>query len=275
MIRFCFTLGILNLLFSCDSNYNILSYDLPMELREISGIEIWNDTIVAHNDSGNDPYLYFIDANYHIVKKVLLKAENKDWEDISVYEENIYLGDFGNNHGVREDLKLVRYNPKNEGVSTLNFAYNSQHTFDKDKRTPYDCESLFHINGEIFVLSKNKKNYRANLYKLNLQGDEPLMPIDSVTLPFLVTGAYYSNTYERLAVCGYDSTISRNFVGILKLNKGYIDVALDIEDIVPLEKYDSAQFEAILVKDNGDILLASENEGIGLPIMICIRNYFR
>jgi hypothetical protein len=77
------------------------SVALSEELKEISGIQYINDTLlVAHNDGGNGPLLYFLNPNTGIIlKRVFVKdVKNTDWEDIALDGKYLFIGNFGNNN---------------------------------------------------------------------------------------------------------------------------------------------------------------------------------
>ena len=94
------------LLLSC----GIQKFELPSELKEISGIEqISRDLFVSINDSGDEPYLYLLNSKGVIKHKIYVAgAENIDWEDITYDGKYLYVGDFGNNLNNRRDLALYK-----------------------------------------------------------------------------------------------------------------------------------------------------------------------
>jgi hypothetical protein len=72
------------------------SIALSEELKEVSGIQYINDTLlVAHNDGGNGPLLYFLNPNTGIIlKRVFVKdVKNTDWEDIALDGKYLFIGD--------------------------------------------------------------------------------------------------------------------------------------------------------------------------------------
>ena len=83
---------------------------LPSYLNEISGLAFLNDTIlVAHNDSGNEPILYFLNLQGDVIHQVeVTQAKNKDWEAIACDGKSIYIGDIGNNNNNRKDLVIYK-----------------------------------------------------------------------------------------------------------------------------------------------------------------------
>src|SRR6185437_11352921 len=91
---------------------NFKKTTLPATINEISGIIYFNGKLYGHNDSGGQPAIYEIDTSTGIITKTitLQGASNVDWEDITQDDENIYLGDFGNNEsGNRTDLIVYKF----------------------------------------------------------------------------------------------------------------------------------------------------------------------
>ena len=85
-------------------------YPLSEKLNEISGLELLNDTtLIAFNDGGNKSELYLLNLEGEILRTVnILDTKNRDWEDIAIDDEYVYLGDIGNNNNDRENLVVLR-----------------------------------------------------------------------------------------------------------------------------------------------------------------------
>ncbi len=88
---------------------------LPEQIAETSGLIYYNGRLITHNDSGGNPELYELDPETLGITRVvqITNAENRDWEDIAQDEQFIYIGDFGNNSGSRQDLVVYKV-PKSE-----------------------------------------------------------------------------------------------------------------------------------------------------------------
>ena len=84
--------------------------ELDQDIKETSGLVNLNGEIWTHNDSGDDPILYQINAsNGNIIRTVeIANATNEDWEDITADENFVYIGDVGNNYGDRTDLRIYK-----------------------------------------------------------------------------------------------------------------------------------------------------------------------
>src|SRR5687767_14003876 len=84
--------------------------ELPAVLKECSGmIELSDGRFLAHNDSGNKPYLYLFSSKKEDPKVIKVKnVANNDWEEITEDDDYIYIGDFGNNGGTRRNLMIYK-----------------------------------------------------------------------------------------------------------------------------------------------------------------------
>ena len=105
--------------------------ELPHKLKEISGLAFLNDSVlIAHNDSGNEAEIYFLDLLGNKIHTVVIEnAQNNDWEDITVDQKgHIYIADIGNNNNMRKDLCVYKINSKNilekETVKAEKIAFN-------------------------------------------------------------------------------------------------------------------------------------------------------
>ena len=146
---------------------------LPPEVNESSGIETGNQpgTYFTHNDAGNAPELFRIDAKGKLLATLPVSgAKNIDWEDITKDNQgNIYIADTGNNHNKRIHLqiyKLHRGNPAK--VSTIDFEYADRKAGTADKSNyEFDCEALFWYRSKLYLVTKDRdKEITAKLYEL-------------------------------------------------------------------------------------------------------------
>ncbi|HRP56535.1 T9SS type A sorting domain-containing protein [Agriterribacter sp.] len=156
-----------------DGSVNLLNSKiatLPGDLEEISGMIYWNGKLYGHEDSGNDPIIYEMDAaTGEILKSITLDVPvtNMDWEDITQDETYIYVGDFGNNLGTRQNLRVFRVaktlisateeNPATisaADIETIDFAYNDQFDFTSNSNTPFDCEAMIYHEGNLHLFTK-------------------------------------------------------------------------------------------------------------------------
>ncbi len=198
---------------------------LSEELKEISGIQFLNDTLlVAHNDGGNQPLLYFLNPiNGKIIKRVFIKGvKNTDWEDIALDGDFLFIGDFGNNNNKRKNLSIIRVSWKDaldhDTISSdfMTFEYSNQEAFPPEKKTMnFDAECLLFANDFLWIFTKNRTDPFdgiSNVYRFQFQknkhailkkeyaikiGSKSWM-FDSVTGGDFLNDCFYLITYNRV-----------------------------------------------------------------------------
>lgn len=196
--------------------YTPLPYlDLPLSLEETSGLIYWSDGIWTINDSGGDAVIYKVDTSSGEVSQAITisNGNNVDWEEICQDEDHIYVGDFGNNSGSRKDLKIYKLDKINipdTGNADITAEIIAFSYADQDDFTPhyneneYDCEAMICIGGEIYLFTKNWISNTTRLYSLSATpGNYSIMPIDSLDVGGLVTGADYSCEHDQVVLIGY------------------------------------------------------------------------
>lgn len=242
-------------------------YNLPGELRESSGIVIYDSMLWTFNDSGNDNAIYALDMDAgNIVKRFTLNAENHDWEDIAQDSVHIYIGDFGNNYGNREDLciyivdkqKLDVESQEPVEVERINFHYEEQTDFTEQLNSgEYDCESLFVLGDSLYLFTKNWASNTTKLYQLpTTPGDYKAKLIDTYESDGLITGADFDPDTKELVICGYKQYVPYviHFEQAEKLNLASISrTRTDLLDHFGL------QVEGVTIRDNVIYLSAEKS----------------
>lgn len=148
---------------------------LDQALNETSGLLYNNGDIWTHNDGGDQSAIYKVDPKSgKIIQKLLISnAKNIDWEDITQDEHHVYIGDFGNNYGMRKDLTI--YKIKRSALSgkspTVNaqiitFVYPEQADFQRSHTHNFDCEGFFALNDELHLFTKNRGDGMTQHYIL-------------------------------------------------------------------------------------------------------------
>lgn len=163
------SLSLLTILSSC-TNYGQLKVitDLPGSLEENSGMVTYNDsTVWVLEDNGNKDEIYQVNFKGDILKSLKVKnGDNDDWEDMAKDKKgNLYIGDFGNNGNYRKNLVIYKVpNPTIEpgdkiDAEQIEFYYPDQKEFPPKKdQFLYDAESLFHHDGKLYIVTKNRSN---------------------------------------------------------------------------------------------------------------------
>jgi hypothetical protein len=183
-------------------------------LREVSGIAqsrrhpgvFW-----VHNDSGNAPELFAVKRNGALVAGFRVAVPNIDWEDIATDDAgHLYIGEIGNNGGalpLRAIYRVDEPDPFHPTKEPLRVTLSTFYTF-PDKKSRFDAEGLFLLDGKAIVVAKTFDERDAELYAVPLDPPAPFLkpsvPERVGALPGFVkpaTGASLSADGRRLAVC--------------------------------------------------------------------------
>ena len=169
-------------------------------LSETSGLIFINGRLITHNDSGSEAELYEVDTlTGQISRRVVIEnASNFDWESICTDGTDIYIGDFGNNFGIRTNLRIFKlsvadyFNTSNDTVSvdTIHFYYADQVDFTSSQyNTNYDAEAFLSRGDSLYLFTKNWLNNWTNVYSLSKEpGDQIANRIDSLNVEGLISG---------------------------------------------------------------------------------------
>ncbi|NEN24255.1 T9SS type A sorting domain-containing protein [Cryomorpha ignava] len=188
---------------------------LSSTISESSGLIYLNGKLITHSDSGGEARLYEIDSlTGNVLRTVaVLNAINKDWEDLAHDNTYIYIGDFGNNNGVRTDLKVYRilqsdyFESDNDQATAeaISFNYSDQTDFTSAPfSTNFDAEAFISYQDSLYIFTKNWGDNRTNVYPLSkLPGNYALNRTDSMDAQGMITGAAINENTGRLILSGY------------------------------------------------------------------------
>ncbi len=133
---------------------------LENTVEESSGLIYLDGRIITHNDSGGSSSLFEIEESTgNVIRQVTIaNATNRDWEDIEYDATHIYIGDFGNNNGTRQDLKVYKVtiadylNGDDQATAEIiEFSYEDQLDFTSSPmNTNFDAEGLIAYEDHLF-----------------------------------------------------------------------------------------------------------------------------
>lgn len=203
-----------------------LAFELPQLINETSGLVFFRDMIWSFNDSQGDAVLFAMDTlSGKIMQTVRVKnATNVDWEEVTLDENYLYIGDFGNNNGTRKDLCIYRIRldqipvQKDGAVQAekISFVYPDQTSFHWDKQHNFDCEAFLALNNQLYLFSKNRGDQHSKLYRLkNNPGIQEAELISSFDTRGLITGASLNRQDNEIVLTGYAMKVWTPFVWIL------------------------------------------------------------
>ncbi|MBL0053513.1 MAG: PKD domain-containing protein [Bacteroidetes bacterium] len=186
------------------------------KLDENSGIEFTPLGLWTFNDSGNLSEIYRIDSltNTILQTVTITNATNNDWEDITSNNDYIFIGDFGNNNGTRQNLKIYRIaksqlQPLVTSVTAdvINFNYADQTTFvSLPNNNNYDCEAMIFYNDSLHLFSKNWVDKQCKHYVLPAVPGTYTTPVrETFNAGFLITAASVQ-AGGVISLIGYDNT---------------------------------------------------------------------
>ena len=199
--------------FPIDTTISIIA-NLANEVDESSGIILWNNTLWTHNDSKKDAALFEINMDDgSTVRKIdIADLNNKDWEELTQDETYIYIGDFGNNHGNRKDLRIfkvlkeeIEQTGKVTKVDTIAFVYPDQTDFSGPTHDHnYDCEAMISVGDSLYLFSKNFRDKQSRLYSLpKTKGHHTAVLKDRFDVIGNITGADINEEDGVVALSGY------------------------------------------------------------------------
>ena len=185
---------------------------LPNQISETSGLIYFNGSLITHNDSGNTPELFEINAQTGaVVRSVQIEnAVNIDWEDLAQDEEFIYIGDFGNFSGDRRDLVIYKISKDDyltqdrvEAIP-ISFVYEDQASFNSSPNSDWDAEAFFALGDHLFILTKEWQSQNTSVYRIDKNTDfTTAIKVEEYPVNGLVTGATYDKNLNQLIVIGY------------------------------------------------------------------------
>lgn len=250
----------------------ILVNNLPVALNETSGLCFTDGNLWTINDAGNTNSLYRLDTNTGEILQVisLNKKSNTDWEDLTADEENIYIGDFGNNEGNREDLHIliikksdIDFSLKKQKIKaeTIKFKYPEQENYKRNVSTNFDCEAIIALESNLYLFTKRHDDLETSCYSIpKVKGKHKAKLISSFNTKGKITAAAYNQNTKELALGGYMNLKTEPFIWLFKNFKGdnfFNGLAKRIE----LENENNLlQFEGLDYKNSKSFFLSCESD---------------
>jgi hypothetical protein len=238
---------------------------LPSILEENSGIIFYGNKLITHNDSGEQANLYELDTITNQITRTIsiTNASNTDWEDITQDNDYIYIGDFGNNLGMRTDLKVYKiaktdYLVNNTVSATIiNFSYEDQTDFSNNSETNFDAEAMIVYNNNIHVFTKNRGDFKTKQYTIpNTAGTHSATLLNTYNVEGLITGASLNPAYNTVLLLGYTSYLKPFIVQLDDMNTNISFDSFEKTDLFPEIGYN--QTEGICLTSDNHFFISSE-----------------
>lgn len=238
---------------------------LPEEIQESSGLIYINNSLFSHNDSGGSPIIHELNQNsLHVERSIYVEnAINVDWEDLATDDTYLYIGDFGNNNGNRENLRILRIQIDEliefDTVSyeLIEFSYEDQTDFESQPfNTNFDCEAMIAFGDSLILFTKNWADLKTNIYSLpKEQGSWVAARRGGADVSTLITGADYNQNTNELALIGYEFGQALLIKSIISGNQNWDELSFVSEELVLSNSY---QIEGVAYLNDTCLILSSE-----------------
>lgn len=241
----------------CFSQLTIASLNLTKEIEETSGLEIYGNDFITHNDSGDKAKVYIFNSKGEMIRSVrFYDLTSKDWEDIAADATHYYIADTGNNLGNRKALKIYILSSALDPEGTIHVNYKAQENFADRNIHPYDAEALTVYGDSLLLFSKNRKTQQSEIYSFpKTAGDYTLSPIAVLDVGSLITAADYNQELDLLALTGYNFKWEQFFYTVTDFKKNGWDSFTLSKHKIPVGR---AQIEAVKIMSAQDFMLTSE-----------------
>ncbi len=112
-------------------------------LNEVSGIadsKLNTGYLWVQQDSGNPPLIYLLKHDGTVTDSILIEnATNRDWEDIVLSGDQLFIGDIGDNNATYPDYAFYRFNEPSLGMERVSNSDKIEFTYPDGS---HDAEAL-------------------------------------------------------------------------------------------------------------------------------------
>ena len=199
---------------------------LAAAVAESSGLLYTGGSLWTHNDSGNPAVLFRVDSTSgQVLQQVSISNfPNTDWEDLAADAQNVYIGDFGNNYGNRQDLRVLRVAKSDLGpaattatAQAINFSYPDQTDFTpRLNQHNFDCEAFFFANDSLHLFTKNWVDLKTRYYTIPAAPGTYVAHLKATfNVNGLVTAAALNPAGKVAGLLGYSAQNGSTFLWLL------------------------------------------------------------
>ncbi len=204
-----------------------LRYNLPGSVAETSGLAFFRGGIWTINDGGNTPVLFHLDTTDGSVLQTIFisNAMNVDWEDLAQDEDYLYIGDFGNNLGNRDELVIYKVEKSiipmagdaQVHSNTISYRYEDYVSIPEKKgKHNFDCEAMLAGTDYLYLFSKNRSDFKTKRYRVPKEpGNYEAELLDEFDVKGMITAADMHPDGSEIALLGYTDFPYTPFVWLL------------------------------------------------------------
>ncbi len=202
---------------------------LPDAIVEASGLETFGKgSYWTHNDGGV-PVLFNIDSTGNLIRTLHLKNKNRGWEDLAKDPEgNLYIGEFGNNHNNKKDLKILKITNPDSITERVSYARPIRYHYEDQVEFPpppsshnFDVDAFIFLNDSLYLFTKNRTrpfNGIINVYALPAEpGEYTAKKVDT----FRLEGKMFDNWITGADISEDGNTVALLFHGKVILITDY------------------------------------------------------
>jgi hypothetical protein len=238
--------------------------ELPKPLKEVSGITAVGNTIYAISDKPK-PVIYQLDERGKLISTININGfKPNDVEAITSDADNLYIGDVGDNDGVRNDRTILKISKGSLQSTTTQgeaivFTFPGEGEAQGKRDNNYDCEAIISFAGSLYVFTKDREDKETRMYQLpNQPGRYEAKFINKFDVNGLVTDAAVNASGTELALIGYHKGHVKPFVLLFNNFKGNDFFSGKSQRIQLGDKNDEWQIEGITYANDNRLYLTAE-----------------
>ena len=236
---------------------------LAKEVEGTSTLFVLDGRLWTCNDHGR-LRLYALDTlTGKVTTTVDLKVTVYDLEEVTQDDRYLYFGDFGDNNGVRNDLRILRlakgdFRKGRYRFDTIAFSYPDRASGTRAR--DFDCEAFAAVGDSLYLFTKQWVSQGSTCYALpKTPGRYKARRCQSFDTRGLVTAATYLPGSRQLVLLGYTLMV-RPFVVVVD---GFGDSRRLHERRMLLNLPLGTQSEGIATADGRHFFLSSEFLSLG------------
>lgn len=173
-------------------------------INETSAVEYYKNYLYTCNDSGGKAEVYKLNSNNgNVLQTIKIKGiKNVDWEELARKGDTLYIGDFGNNLGIRKDLTIYSIKLPSDYsqiievpiLEKFRFIFEDQKEFSNQGsyQTNFDCEAFIYYKNKLHLFTKRWSDFQTTHYELDLKSSKiPIIAkkIETFDTECLITGS--------------------------------------------------------------------------------------
>lgn len=170
-------------------------------ISEASGIadsKINQGFLWVQEDGGNPTQLYLVKHDGAVHKKVFIDGiTNRDWEEMALTGNEIYIGEIGDNNEVYSDYAFYKFTEPQASVDTIRSLETYRFTYSNGS---HDAEAFFvePVTNDIYIITKRENPSR--IYKLtaplSATGNNVAQPVGQLNYSGVVGAAISADGKE-------------------------------------------------------------------------------